>query len=237
MKKAIFLAGLALTIGSAAAAQTPTIAPALAGTRLELVARGEVRRVPDIAVITAGVVTQSRDASSAMRENATRMARVIAALKNAGIAERDIATASVNLSPQYRYVENQAPVITGYQASNQLSIRFRDIARSGTILDTLVTEGANQIAGPNLQIDKPQTAFDEARVSAVRQARSRAELYAGAAGLRIKRIVSITEQEGYAPPPMPMMQMARGESADAKTEVLAGEQTLSVALNVVFELE
>lgn len=221
---------------SAAAGQAQTVPPVLSGTRLELVARGEVRRVPDIAVISAGVVTQAADANSAMRDNAARMARVIAALKKAGLADRDLATSSINLSPQYRYVENQAPVIVGYQASNQLSIRFREIAWSGSILDVLVKEGANQISGPSLQIDKPQAALDEARVAAVKQARSRAELYAGATGLRIKRIVSISEQEGFSAPPMPMAMMAR-DSAEAKTEVLPGEQALSVSVNVVFELE
>lgn len=233
--------GLAAAVAAAAmlpgvaAAQQMSIAPALAGTRLEIQARGEVRRVPDVATIGAGVVTQGSNAASAMRDNATRMARVVAALREAGLAERDIATAAISLSPQYRYVENQAPVITGYQASNQVNIRFRDIARAGAILDVLVREGANQINGPTLMLDKPEAALDEARLAAVGQARARAELYAGAAGLKVKRIVSIAEAEGYQSGPPVMMQ--RAAMADAKTEILPGEQALGVTVSVVFELE
>ncbi|MGS3087700.1 SIMPL domain-containing protein, partial [Escherichia coli] len=85
---------------------------------------------------------------------------------------------------QYRYTDGQPPAITGYQATNTVSVRFRDVARSGTVLDTLVAEGANQIEGPNLSIDKPDAALDEARTDAVKRARARADLYASAAGMR-----------------------------------------------------
>ncbi len=83
------------------------------------------------------------------------MARVLAAVKRAGVADRDIQTATVQLQPQYRYGDNVPPVITGYQATNTLSVRFRDVAKSGSVLDALVAQGANQIDGPNLSIDKP----------------------------------------------------------------------------------
>ena len=188
------LGGLAVSLPLAAHAQV-AMAPQISGTRLDVTARGDVRRVPDVAIISAGVVTQAADAATAMRDNAARMARVIAALKKAGVADRDVSTSSIALSPQYRYVENQTPVITGYQASNQLTIRFRDIAKSGAILDVLVKEGANQINGPTLTIDKPEAAQDEARIAAVKQARARADLYARATGLKVKRIISISESD------------------------------------------
>jgi uncharacterized protein YggE len=228
------LSSLAL-VASAAAAQLPPPLPLL-GTRLDLVVEGTSTRVPDVAEIGAGVVTQAADASAAMAENARRMAAVIAALKAAGVAERDIRTSSLNLSPQYRYDNDKPPVLTGYQANNRVSVRFRDIARVGRIVDALVAQGANQIDGPNLIVDKPDAALDEARNSAVAKARARALLYANAAGLHLKRIVSISEaQAGYnPPPPMPMMMRA---PAKADTPVAAGEQVLSVTLNVTFELE
>ena len=211
--------------------------PTITGTRLDITARGDVSRVPDIAVISAGVVTQSVDARTAMSTNATAMAQVIAALRKAGVADKDIATAQIGLSPQYRYVENRAPLITGYQANNSVTIRFRDIARSGVILDALVTAGANQINGPTLTLDKPQVAMDEARIEAMKSARARAEIYARVAGLSVKRIVSISES-GDMPGPRPMvMMMARAASDSmAKTEVLPGEQDVSVSVTVTFEL-
>lgn len=230
------LGGLAVSLPLAAHAQM-AMAPHISGTRLDVTARGDVRRVPDVAVISAGVVTQAADAATAMRDNAARMARVIAALKKAGVADRDVSTSSINLSPQYRYVENQTPVITGYQASNQLTIRFRDIAKSGAILDVLVKEGANQINGPTLIIDKPEAAQDEARIEAVKQARARADLYARATGLKVKRIISISESDGFSGGPVPMVMMARSADAEAKSEVLPGEQSVGVTVSVVFELE
>jgi uncharacterized protein YggE len=226
------LSSLAL-IATSSAAQLP--APPLAGTRLDLVVDGTSTRVP-VAEIGAGVVTQATDASAAMAENARRMTAVIAALKSAGVAERDIRTSSLSLSPQYRYDNDKPPVLTGYQANNRVTVRFRDMARVGRIVDTLVAQGANQIDGPNLLVDKPDAALDEARNSAVAKARTRATLYANAAGLHVKRILSISEsQAGYnPPPPMPMMMRAQ---AKADTAVAAGEQVISVTLNVTFELE
>jgi uncharacterized protein len=209
----------------------------ITGTRLDVTAHGESRAVPDIAVVSAGVVTQAADAASAMRENAARMARVIAALKASGIADKDMSTASISLSPQYRYQDNQLPVITGYQASNQLTIRFRDIGKSGAVLDALVKQGANQINGPSLTLDKPEAAQDAARLDAMKAARARAELYARAAGMTVKLIVSISESGDEGGRPVPMMVMAQSRDVSAKTEVMPGEQSVGVTLSVVFELQ
>ena len=214
-----------------AAAQPPQ--PPLAGTRLDIVAEGEAMRVPDLAEIGAGVVTQAAGAADAMTANARAMAATLAALSRAGVAGRDVQTAAVSLSPQYRYGENMPPVITGYQASNLVTVRFRDIARAGTILDALVAAGANQISGPNLTVDRLDAALDEARTRAIATARARAELYARAAGLQVARIVAISEGGGEAPGrPMPMLARAK----DAATAIVPGEQRLAVTVNVSFEL-
>ncbi|MDO7843105.1 SIMPL domain-containing protein [Sphingomonas sp. CA1-15] len=207
------------------------------GTILDVSAEGRTTRVPDVATIRAGVVTQGATAAAALADNAARMTKVFASLKKAGIAERDIRTANVSLSPQYRYADGQAPAVTGYQASNSVSVRFRDIAKSGAILDALVGVGANQIDGPNLALDQPDAALDEARADAVKKARARAELYAKAAGLSVSRIVSIAESgsnDGGSPQP-PVMYM-RAKAADS-TPVAAGETDVTVTLSVRFLLK
>ncbi len=234
MNKIIILAAALAIMPSTAMAEIT--GPTITGTRLDIVAQGSVKRVPDVAIISAGVVTQSRDARTAMTDNATAMARVLAALRGAGVANRDMATAQISLNPQYRYVENQPPVVTGYQATNSVTVRFRDIAKSGAILDALVAAGANQINGPTLTLDKPQAAQDEARADAIKIARARAELYASAAGLTVKRIVVINEM-GEISRPMPMLQ-ARGVASDmaAKSEIVPGEQDIGVSVSVTFEL-
>lgn len=208
----------------------------LAGTRLEIGATGEVQRTPDLATIGAGVVTQASAAGAAMARNAQAMAATIAALKRAGIADRDIQTAALNLAPQYRYADNQPPALTGYQASNRVTVRLRDLAKAGGVIDALVAAGANQIDGPSLSIDQPEAALDEARAAALAMARRRAELYARAAGLHVKRIVSISETgQGLPQPIVPMMRMMA--RAPAPTPIAAGESTLSVSLQVTFELD
>ncbi|MBA4762545.1 SIMPL domain-containing protein [Sphingomonas sp.] len=236
MIRLLSAAALAATVPLAAAAQTAPTAIASEGTLLDVVAEGRVNRVPDIAVIRAGVVSQGATAAEALSANARQMASVLTALKAAGIADRDIQTATISLSPQYRYAENQPPVITGYQASNSVSVKFRDIARSGTILDTLVKQGANQIDGPSLTIDAIDTAMDEARVDAVKRARTRAALYASALGMRIDRILMVSEgSEGGAPGPVPQM-MVRAEAKDS-TQIAPGEQQVSATVRIRFLLK
>jgi len=191
--------------------------------------------VPDIAIISAGVVTRAQTATAALQQNAGRMDRVRAALRRAGIADRDIQTSNISLNPEYRYAENQPPQLVGYTASNQLSVRFRDIRNTGEILDALVAQGANQINGPTLTIDKPEAALDEARTRAIAAGRARADLYARALGMRVVRLLSVSESGGYAaPPPMPVMMEARGASADTKID--PGEQKLQVSVAMSFEL-
>ncbi len=222
-----------LTAAALLALAFPLAAPAAAQTRLDVVASGEVTRVPDIVRIDAGVVTQATSAVEAIRLNAQRMDAVRAALRRAGIADRDIQTSNISLQPDYRYAENRPPELTGYRASNQVNVRFRDIANSGQILDALVAQGANQINGPNLAIEHPEAALDEARLAALTNARARAELYARPLGLQVKRILAISEAGAAAPPPMPVMRM---QAADSATRIDPGEQTLGVTLTVSFEL-
>ena len=157
MRRLALIALVAAAAAPAGAQTVSTLAPMVpaSGTVLDVTAEGRTTRVPDVATIRAGVVAQGATAAKALSDNAAAMERVLAALRRAGVAPRDLATATVSLQPQYRYADNQPPVVTGYQATNSVSVRFREVARSGAILDALVAQGANQIDGPNLSVDKP----------------------------------------------------------------------------------
>jgi len=240
MRKAILAAlmlGAAALPAAAGAQQAPSITQTIAGTRLDVSASGEVTRVPDLAIISAGVITRSSRAATALQQAAARMERVRAALRSAGVADRDIQTSNISLNPEYRYENNQPPRLTGYTASHQLTVRFRDIANAGKILDVLVDQGANTINGPTLTIDKPEAALDEARTRAVAVGRARAEMYARSLGMRVARVVSVSESGGSfpVPPPMPVMMEARAQAADTKID--PGEQKLQVTLAMTFELQ
>lgn len=228
----------AISAGSAASAQIAMPTPVMEGTRLDIVASGESRQTPDIAVINAGVVTEAPTASAALAENNQRMRSVFRALTAAGIDERDIQTASINLNPRYDYSERNEPRLLGYTASNQLSVRFREIENAGAILDALVAQGVNQINGPSLQIDSLDAALDEARRDAIRKARERAELYADALGMRVVRIVAVSEA-GAARPPMVMANRAMAMDAveESGARIAPGEQRLTANVSVTFELQ
>ncbi|ALN65377.1 hypothetical protein GLA29479_4546 [Lysobacter antibioticus] len=235
---AAFLAFGAAT-AMTAQAQTAPAYVASDGTLLSVSAQAEARRTPNIATLSTGVVTQAADANAAMRANAEQMSKVVAAIKAAGIADRDVQTGGINLNPQYRYAENQPPTITGYQANNNVNIVVRDLSKLGKILDALVATGANQINGPSFDIDDKEkdVAYDEARRSAIEKAQARAEMYAKTLGMKVRRIVSVSEGARFGPPmPMPMMAMGRMEKASADTPIAPGENALSMTLDVVFEL-
>ena len=206
-------------------------------TLLSVSAQAEAKRVPDVATISAGVVTQAADANAAMRANAVQMDKVMAAIKAAGIAEKDIQTSGISVSPQYKYTDNQPPTITGYQASNTVSIKVRKIDKIGEVLDALVASGANQVNGPSFEIDQPEAVYDEARRAALEKAQQRAQMYAKSLGMKVRRIVSISEGGGFQPPRPMMMAKASFDRAGAESSpVSPGETTLTANLDVVFEL-
>ncbi len=226
-----------LLLSSIMNASAQVTAPANDGTLLSVSAEAKATRVPDIATLSTGVVTQAPDANTALRANAEEMSKVMAAVKAAGIAERDVQTSGISIYPQYQYTENKPPKINGYQASNTVNLKVRDISKLGKVLDALVASGANQVNGPNFEIDQPEAAYDEARRNALKKAQDRAEMYAQTLGLRVRRIVSIDEGTGYQPPIMLRGAAMKSVAMDAmETSVSPGESTLSANLNVVFEL-
>lgn len=211
--------------------------PILTGTRLDIAATGEVSRVPDVVRVTAGVATQAPTAAEALRQNAALMARVRAALARAGIADRDIQTQSLALTALYRTSTYPRDQITGYSASNDLIIRFRDVSGSGPVLDALVAAGVNEIRGPILSFDDPEAARDEARSIAIATARARARLYAQALGMRVKRVVAVSEiPPGYYGSEA-MGGLANMNVSNASTAIDVGGRRLSANVNVIFELE
>ena len=235
LASALAIGTVAMTTASAQSPSPPIAAPS-DGTLLSVSASADATRVPDVATLSTGVVTQAADANAALKANSAQMNKVVAAIRAAGIAERDIQTSGININPQYRYAENQPPTITGYQASNTVNIKVRDIAKLGEVLDALVASGANQVNGPNFEIDEPEAAYDEARLAAVKQAQARAQTYADALGVKVRRIVSIGEGGGSLPRPMPMMKAMAMDARAESAPVAPGETTLSASLDVVFEL-
>jgi uncharacterized protein YggE len=206
-------------------------------TTLNLAAFGETRVQPDMATINLGVTTEAKTAAEAMAANAQRMSRVMAALRGAGVAAKDIQTSNLNLGAQYAYEQNQPPRLTGYQASNQVTIIVHDIARLGAAVDATVGAGATQVNGISFGLNDSTAAETAAREGAVKALAAKADLYARATGYRVSRLVSLNEGGGYAPSqPVPLMMSAMKRGAVAETAVSAGELQVRIDITGLYEL-
>lgn len=265
MRKWMFLVLAAASAGASSAQSPPVVQVSPLGpgsALLSLTAEGRTRRIPDLALFNAGVITQAATATEALADNNRKMDRVIAALKRAGIADRDIQTSAISLSPRYSNPDLEAQIraretrqpyippneparIIGYEARNSVQVRVRKLGEMGKIIDTLIGEGANQVDGPSFTLDEPRAAQDEARREAVAIGRQRAQLYARATGLRVARLLSISEGAGFypvqqaivvtgaafgAPPPPPPPMPERG------SPVSPGELELGMSVSMQFEL-
>ncbi|NWG53061.1 MAG: SIMPL domain-containing protein [Hydrogenophilaceae bacterium] len=233
------LTAAALTAPAAAQAQTGPSGRhhmMMEGAMLTVTAEGEIEAAPDMATISLGVTTEGQTAQAALAANAQRMNALTQALRRANVAERDIQTSNVSVNPQYVYQENEAPRISGYQAQNMVTVKVHELGNLGRIIDASVAAGGTNVNGVTFGLDNPEPRLDEARREAMQRARARADLYAQAAGMRVHRIIAITEGYHVAPPvPMPYM---RAEAMDgaASTPIAPGEIRTSANVTVVFEL-
>ena len=185
---------------------------------------------PDTAMIRLGVGTQEKTAREASEANARQMTAVIAAIKDTGVADRDIQTSRLSLQPQYDPNKSGTARLTGFQASNQVTVRIRDIDKLPTVLDRAITAGANEMSGIEFVVSEQSKLLDQARDDAIADTRRKADLYAKAAGAKLGRVVSITE-EGSAPPPRPIQALRAGA-----VPIAPSEQTLRAIVTVSYEL-
>ena len=190
---------------------------------------------PDLAQIDSGVTTEAKTAREASEANNKAMGGVLQALKNAGIAEKDIQTSRLSLSPQSTPGRNpNAPFqITGYRASNRVTVTIRDITKVADTIDVLVGSGANEISGISFMVSKASKLLDDARAEAIADARRKAEIYAKAANISLGAPISISEET--APGPVPYRKMAADMAASAP--VAQGQETLRVSVSVSYELK
>ena len=205
--------------------------------RLTVGGQGLSSAQPDLATISLGVSSRAATAAEAMTQNAEAQNKVIEALKAEGIEARDIPTSGLNLSPMLDYSKDgEAPRVTGYAAQNNVTVRVRDIAGLGAVLDKLVASGANEIGGINFTREDMTEAEDAARSAAVQDARRRAEIMAEAAGMRLGPLLRLSDTPVESQP-VPMMRMMAAEAkGSAPTPVEAGELTVSANVTAIFAL-
>ncbi|WP_026618972.1 uncharacterized protein M728_002162 [Ensifer sp. WSM1721] len=202
---------------------------------------GRSTTAPDMAILQLSVVKDAKTAREALDANNKAMEDVLAALKQSGIAERDLQTSGFSIMPQYNYPQNndggnRPPELVGYQVVNGVSVRVRDLTKLGEVLDKSVTLGVNQGGGIEFTNDKPDAVITEARKAAVADAINKARVLAEAAGVSLGRLIEIAEQPDR-PEPIPVARsMAKEFAADA-VPVATGENAYNVTVNVTFAIE
>lgn len=213
---------------------------------ISVAGHGKLSAAPDVAEVSVGVVTRAATAGDALAANNEAMAALQQVVKQRGVAAKDVQTTNLDISPQYsqppRPVPGQPqqehePRIVGYQVTNTVQITARNLDKLGVLLDAVVKSGANQMHGISFRIDETEKLLDQVRVKAMADAKRKAELLAGEAGVVVGKPISIQEG-GASPPPRPVRpMMMRAMVADAAVPVAAGEQELSVTIQVVYELK
>lgn len=238
--RAALLAALLLATAWAVAAQADDNEPY---PRILVTGQGTAELAPDMAVLQLTVTREAETARAALDANSAAMAEVLKALREQGIAERDLQTANFSIQPRYVYPspksqgERKPPRIVGYTVRNGLKVRVRDLDKLGAVIDRSVSLGVNEGGNILFANDDPSAAIEQARIRAVREAASRAQTLATAAGVKLGKVLEISEQS-YNPPPMPMMQsrMVMADAAEA-VPVAAGENIYEVTVSLAYAIE
>jgi uncharacterized protein len=214
---------------------SPALAQGAPPAAISVTGEAQISAAPDQAQIDAGVTSEARTAREASDANNAAMGKVLLALKGAGIDERDYQTSRLSLQPQYPPNRNTGPsAISGYRASNRVTIRLRDVTKVANVIDVLVAAGANEIGGINFVVSQPSKVLDDAREKAFADARRKAEIYAKAAGVTLGEALNISEGGGPGPPIF-RSKMAAPMAAGAP--VAQGEETLSVSVTVSWAIK
>lgn len=240
-RKALIIAALAAL---SVPAQAQTAGPLAPAEGIVIRTTGEVRVKPDLATVQAGVVSEGKTAAEALSKNTPALARLIEAVKSAGVAQGDLSTSQVALTPRMTQPsassspQPRAARIDGYEARTGITVIVRDIAKAGPLIDALVTAGANDMSGISFGLADEDKARDQARDKAAEAARGRAEIYAKRLGVKVGELVSIVEAE--AEPPVRPMADARAyriAAGAAPIQIEPGDVTISAALRTVWRIE
>ncbi|GGB73813.1 SIMPL domain-containing protein [Blastomonas aquatica] len=235
--RALPLAFLA-TLAASPALAAVDVTPSAANPVVELSVTETVLGAPDTATFSTGVTSKAPTAQEALRANSADMEKVIAQIVALGIKRQDIQTSGINLSADYEYFnDGRQPRFIGYQVTNQVTVKVRQMARLGAILDAVVSKGANNISGPSFSLDDDATAQTEARDKAMQRAQAQAMDYAKRTGFTGVQLLAVSEAISNASP-MGMRDMKRSsmEMVAAAPPIEGGQVGTSVTVNVTYQM-
>ncbi len=216
---------------------------------------GDAVAVPDIATFSFSVTETAKTVADAQTAATAKINAALAALRDAGIADKDISTESYNINPHYEYQSAVCPAagsivsycppgkstLTGYEVSETISVKIRDLSKAGSIFTSIGSLGVQNVNGLSFSVDKPDSVQAEARAKAIAQARAKADQLAEQLGVRLGRIISFSENTGGGYPRPVMYAMgAKNQAMDSAAvapEVPTGEQKVTSSVNITYEIE
>ncbi len=230
------MSSLALVI---AAAVTPASADSgdMARRTIIVTGAGEASGSPDIAFLNLGVETEGATAAEALRKNSAQMEATLKSLRDAGVDKKDIQTSNLNVGAKFDYSRNDGPPkIIGYQATNTVSVKIKNIDKAGSIIDRAVGVGANRLDSISFGFADAKPLLNSARKAAVADARERAALYADAAGVKLGPVIQISDSYSAAPGPIPVMARMAAEDA-SRTPISVGESSMAASVTIIYAIE
>ena len=239
----VFVVGAVLVVGAARMGKGPSrieVSTAEPQDHFSVSAEGKVSAKPDIAVMQFGVVTEKPTVAQATKENTDKMNAVIGTVKANKVDDKDIKTSQYQLNPVYEYPPNGRPYIRGYSLNQQIEVKVRDFDTIGDVIAAATSAGANEVGSLQFTIDEPDALKTQARNEAIGKARDKAREIADEAGLKLGRLINVSESGGDTPPG-PMYD--RAYAMEAKTagsvapEIQAGEQEITVTVTLVYDIE
>lgn len=206
----------------------------VSGPHIVVTGEGKVSVAPDIAQVRSGVTTRGKTVQEAAEANSKVMTAILTALTESRIPQKDVQTAQLSIQPAYAAPKpGEERRLIGYDVGNHVIVTIRPIDRLGDVLDRMIAAGATEVGNVELLASNPGKALDQARETAVADARRKAEVYARAAGVMLGRVVSIEEGSGLSGP---APRRALAQAAGMQMPITPGENTLHATVTLVFEI-
>jgi len=235
---AVVVGGLFFVLGQYVASQPQRLEQEIEANReITVTGTGEVTSRPDIALLTLGVNTGlQQTAEAALSELAREFEAVVAAVKAQGVAEEDIKTTNLSINPRYNFADGRQ-TLAGFEASESIRVKVRELHRAGETLSAATREGVNQAGDISFEVDDPQDLQLQAQENAIRQARENAERLAEALDARLGKVKRFSSsQGGVTPVPIPFRAELGGDSLDAAPPINPGTQDIISTVTITYEL-